>query len=86
MDLVVMTIKGYTAIPKGPALMEPHYQIVLFHIQNTYWRKGFYLSAEMQSVYFTALADWAAKRLFNTYKQKFRKWQIKPNDVNEKVL
>ena len=37
MDLEVITIKGYSAFPKAPALLEPDHQIVLCHIQNTCW-------------------------------------------------
>ena len=28
MDQGVMTMKGYSALPKAPALLEPHHQIV----------------------------------------------------------
>ena len=27
-DLTVMAMKGYSAFPKAPALLEPHHQIV----------------------------------------------------------
>ena len=51
-DLGTMAMKGYSAFPKAPALLEPHHQIVECHIQDT---------AEVQSVYSTAPApaDWA---------------------------
>ena len=39
--------------------MEPYHQIVLCHIQDASWEKGSYPSAEMQSVYAAAQADWA---------------------------
>ena len=32
-----MPIKGYSVFPKDPALLEPHHQIVLCHIQDTHW-------------------------------------------------
>ena len=31
-DLGTMAMKGYSAFPKAPALLEPHHQIVLCHI------------------------------------------------------
>ena len=33
-----MAIKGYSAFPKPPVLLELHYQIVSCHIQDTCWR------------------------------------------------
>ena len=36
-DLGVMTIKGYSAFPSAPKLLEPHHQIVLYHNQDTRW-------------------------------------------------
>ena len=36
-DLRTMAMKGYSAFPKAPALLEPHHQIVLCHIQDTCW-------------------------------------------------
>ena len=54
-DLRVMAMKNYSAFPKAPTLLVPHYQIVLWHIQDT--SGWFYPSEEMQSVYFTAPAD-----------------------------
>ena len=32
-----MALKGYSAFPKYPALLEPHYQIVLRYIQENRW-------------------------------------------------
>ena len=37
MDLGTMAMKGYSTFPKIPALLEPHYQIVSCHIQETRW-------------------------------------------------
>ena len=51
-----MAMKGYSAFPKAPALLERHHQIVYCHIQDTRWG-GSYPSAEKQSVYSTAPAD-----------------------------
>ena len=59
MDLGAIAMKTYSALPKAPALQKPHHQIVLCHIQDTRGRRGFHPSAEMQSVYSTALADGA---------------------------
>ena len=36
-DLGAMTIKGYSAFPKAPVLLEPHHLIVSYHIQDTRW-------------------------------------------------
>ena len=58
-----MAMKGYSAFPKAPALLEPHHQIVYCHIQDTR-RGGSYPSAEEESVYSTAPADWAIIILF----------------------
>ena len=52
----VMPMKGYSVFPKAAALLEPRYQIILSHNQDTGWVGG-YLSAEMQLVYFTVLAN-----------------------------
>ena len=35
-DLGAMAMKGFSAFPKPPGL-EPHHQIVLCHIQDTWW-------------------------------------------------
>ena len=56
--------KGCFRFPKASALLEPHYQIVYCHIQDTLivcvcGARGSYPSAEVQSVYSTAPADWA---------------------------
>ena len=36
-DLGAMTIKGYSAFLKVPALLEPHHECVLCHIQDIRW-------------------------------------------------
>ena len=43
-ELGAMAMKGYSAFPNAPALLEPHHQIVLCHIQDTRW--GSYPSVE----------------------------------------
>ena len=58
-ELGAMAMKGYSAFPKAPALLEPHHQIVLCHIQDTCCGGGSYPSAEMQLVYSTIPVDWA---------------------------
>ncbi len=35
--LGAMAIKGYSTFPKALALLEPHYQIILCHIQDNHW-------------------------------------------------
>ena len=58
-DLGVMAMKGYTAFAKVSPLLDPHYQMVYFHIQDTCCEvEEFYPSVEKQSVYSTAPADW----------------------------
>ena len=36
-NLGAMTMKGYSAFPKAPSLLEPHHQIIYYHIQDTHW-------------------------------------------------
>ena len=62
-DLGVMAMNGCSAFPKAIALLELPHQIVQCHIQDTHW--FFYPSAEMQSVYSTAPADWATTFSFS---------------------
>ena len=50
-------------IPKSPASLKPHHQIVQSHIQNTRVVGESYSCAEVQSVYSTASADWAIHRV-----------------------
>ena len=57
-DLGAMAMKRCSIFPKAPALLEPHHQTVKCHIKNTCWGGG-YPSAEVQSLYSTAPADWA---------------------------
>ena len=60
-DLGAMAMKGYSAFPKAPALLEPHHQIVIV-ISRTLVGGVSYASAKKQSVYSTAQADWAIKK------------------------
>ena len=48
-----MAVKGYSTFPKAPALLDPHHQIVEYHILL----EKSYSSAEMQLVYSVAPAD-----------------------------
>ena len=57
-DLGAMAMKGYSTFPKAPTLLEPHHQIFNV-ISRTLVGGGSYPSAEKQSVYSTAPADWA---------------------------
>ena len=59
LDLGVMAMKEYSAFPKAQALLEPHHQIVQYHIEDARWQGGSYPSAEMQTVYSAAPANWA---------------------------
>ena len=40
LNLEGIAIKGYSAFPKAPALLELRHQIVLCHIQDTRWWGG----------------------------------------------
>ena len=68
-DLGAMAMKGCSAFPNAPASLEPHYQIVGCHIQDTH--RGYYPSTEMQSVYSTAPADWAKFPFVNLFPRTF---------------
>ena len=48
---------GVPAFPKAPALVEPHHKIFVSYPGHSLGE--FYSFAEKQSVYSTALADWA---------------------------
>ena len=69
-DLGAMAIKGYSAFPKAPASLEFHHQTVQCHIQDTRWERS-YPSAEVQSVYSTAPADWASPTLIQDASKYF---------------
>ena len=51
-----MAITGHSTFHKTPELLEPHHQIVYCHIRTLVVGRGFYSSAEMQSVYSTVPA------------------------------
>ena len=59
-DLGAMEIKGYSAFPKAQALPECHHQICLMSYPGHLLGES-YFSAEVQSVYFTAPANWATR-------------------------
>ena len=75
-----MVMKGYSALPKALALVEPHHQIVLCHIQDTFGR-GSYPSAEMPSVYSIALAKWTLLQ-----KKRINEYKISIISVNSKIV
>ena len=52
-------MKGYSAFPKAPALLEPHYQIFSSKKPGHSLGWGSYPYAEIQSVYSTPPTDWA---------------------------
>ena len=55
-----MVMKGYSAFSKAPKLLETHHQIYQGHKQDTRFGVGrLYSTAKMQSMFSTALADWA---------------------------
>ena len=56
-DLGAMAMKGYSAFPQDPALLEPHHKIVKCHIQDT--RGGDLTPQQKRSRNSTAPADWA---------------------------
>ena len=59
-DLEERTMKRCSAFPKAPALLEPHHQLVSWHIQDTRWVGEVLPSVEKQSVYSTAPANWTS--------------------------
>ena len=52
-DLGAMAMKGYSAFPKAPALLEPHHQIVYCHIQDTRWGVVLPLCREEVGVFYS---------------------------------
>ena len=61
-----MVMNGYSAFPKAPSLPEPYHQIV-FVIPGHSLEWGLYLSAEKQSMYSTAPADWVKQHQINRW-------------------
>ena len=54
-------MKWYSAFPKAPALLEPRpSDCLVSYPRHSLVGGGSYPSAEVQSVYFTAPADWAS--------------------------
>ena len=58
-NLQVVAMKGYSIFPKDRSLMIRWFSV----ISGTLVGEGFYLFAEMQSVYSVLPADWAEIRL-----------------------
>ena len=56
MDLGVMAMKGYSALPKAPAFLYFHHQIVSYPGRSL---GESYISSKMQLVCSTILANWA---------------------------
>ena len=56
--------KSHFTFLEAPAFLEPHHMIIECNIHDARWRRGgAYNSAEMQSVYSTAPADWDGQRM-----------------------
>ena len=49
-DMGVMAMKGYSAFPKAPALLEPS-GCLMSYLGHAWWGRGSYPSVEVQSVY-----------------------------------
>ena len=88
-NLRAMAMKGYSTFPKAQALLELHYLIILYHIQDPR-SGGPCLSEEKQSVYSKALTD-TAKKIGNdvltdikTRKQETKKLTNKQTDLKKK--
>ena len=64
-DLGVMAMKRYSAFPKAPALLEPH-QLIVYISYPGHMLGESYPSAEIQSVYSAAQADWT-KEIMGQY-------------------
>ena len=52
-----MPINGYSGFPKSSALLEPQFQIVLCHVQDTGWVES-YAYAEIKSEKSADRGDW----------------------------
>ena len=52
-DLGAMATKGWSALPKAPALVEPYHQIVLCHIPDTRWEWVLLLCREAVGVFYS---------------------------------
>ena len=79
-----MAIKGYSAFPKAPALLEPHHQIILCYIQDTRLR-GSYPSAEMLSVYTAAPTNLRYQCITITNVVMNRIFYYKPITISETI-
>ena len=52
-NLGVMAMRGYTAFPKAPALLESYSQIVSWHIQDTRWWGSYPLGKGAAGVFYS---------------------------------
>ena len=57
-DPEAMAMKGYSAFPKAPALLEPHHQIVQCHISDTHWGRVLSLCREAVGVFYMPQPTW----------------------------
>ena len=62
-EMGAMVMKCHSTSSKAPRLLKNNHRMVLCHTEDTRWGKS-YPSAEMQSVYSTAQADWVVWILF----------------------
>ena len=78
-------MKGYSAFPKAPALLEPHHQIVYCHIQDTHRGGGVLpLCKEAVGVFYSpsrlGKSDFTVHMRFNSQKNTRFKWAQGPKD------
>ena len=59
-------MKGYSAFPKAPTLLEPHHQVVLCHIQDTRWG-GVFLPLRREAVGVFYSSSRLGKSKFKSY-------------------
>ena len=57
-----MAIKGYSAFPNAPALVEPHNQMFSNYFQDTHWRSLTPLQRCSRCIFFSASSDWAKQK------------------------
>ena len=55
-------MKGYSAYPKAPALLEPYHQIVYYHIWYTHLRGGLSHYSDAVSVFYNPTPSWLGHR------------------------
>ena len=52
-NLGAMAMKGYSAFPKAPAILEPRHQIASCHFQDTHWGGSYPLCKEAVGVFYS---------------------------------